>query len=238
MVSQKLLGTKLQVVWPDLIVRWSQEAYGGVQGLSELVMSSVEHRCHGCWELLQDNHVFCIVKYQLAFVIINPHSHFSNWSLPHSLTWYVPVVVPRGQIAVLKLHAPWVPVSAQLGALVIALSLKGVIGYTHSPGWAAPDINLPVTLTCCDGRGPQSTAYLIKLKGMFWSWASGAREGHAPPLWCHSDQIMARLPVDHYGERIWKEWNGFVNEILIFCYHQSYCKQIVNKCIITRDCSR
>lgn len=48
MVSQKLLGTKLQVVWPDLIVRWSQEAYGGVQGLSELVMSSVEHRCHGC----------------------------------------------------------------------------------------------------------------------------------------------------------------------------------------------
>lgn len=46
MVSQKLLGTKLQVVWPDLIVRWSQEAYGGVQGLSELVMSSVEHRCH------------------------------------------------------------------------------------------------------------------------------------------------------------------------------------------------
>lgn len=161
--------TELQVVWPRLVLLWSQEAYGGVQGLSELVISPVKHRSHGCREPLQDSHGVCIVKPQLALVIIHPHSDLSQLGLPDALAHYMQVVVPSRKTTVTKLHAPRVPVSAQFGTLVPALPLHAGVGHAYGPGRAAVDVDFPVTLSGCDRRAAQSTAHLIKLKRMLRS---------------------------------------------------------------------
>lgn len=152
------------MVRPHLVVWWRQEAHGRVQRLRELVMCSVKHACDGSREALEDLHGVCVVKHQLAFVIIHPHSDPPWTRLPGLLTRHMQVVVPSREAAVPKLHAPGIPVSPQFGALVPALPFQAGVGDAHGPGGAAADVHLPVRLRGGDGRSAQGAAHSVKLK--------------------------------------------------------------------------
>lgn len=203
--SQSSEVTELQVVWPHLVLLRFQKAYSRVQRFGELVMSPVEHRRHGCREFLQDNHGVCIVENQLALVIIHPHSHFSKQTLADPMTHHMAVVVPSPQVPVPELHTPWVPVAAQFGTLVPALSLQAGVRYTHSPGSAAAYVDLPVAVTGCNGWRAQSATHLIKLQRVLRSGASTTWEEHSPPLWSHRDLTVASVPVCQHRGGIWNE---------------------------------